>query len=1174
MKKTPPRLILFLGLDVDQRIASFDSPHSRRVLRVAHETHNKGISHDLLIAEREHQRRPNTHRLHIDSFAAPSQQGFLSYYKQSPDDFVVREISPDGKICGSAVGPQAVRRIASSPWKKLLLEKKQAQAAMSKGDDTRLVVSSVNPSDVVAAASPQTEMWRTREAQQETLNKISGKLRTMLSLEQVKLRDADFKKTHRGEQRQQRKIGSSVLDDRKDVAPPPRVISDCVTATGSTRSPAVHSMSRAKINAWVSGYLAQHVAPPNLQTVDSRRFLASCASVECDGGNEKKISITVISRFSPQLSFLLDILGDDCHAALRNFVGGALRELSMATDGKGCSNLTAAIPWLDEQLIKVSHVSGTKFRDQSRSNLPNDLRLELRKTSKAQMKKAMIYIDQVWQPAFAAVSARLNVCCDIDYLFLAVVPAAGIVVVDQRNGNPKDIALARPNNRKVEILRPVFFHVVEFVLEKVGLPHSFVVQDLIDELALLRDEEDEETGRSLLSALGDASGDNHKLVCAAQPNIVVSHCGVIDSKSRSFQRIRVRGVSFSCVMKLAERLRNGDVLTNRNVAKGEAQAQHHIPIASTRPHLSISPKPLTPAVSSNSSLSPLTADPNARSAGRSVVKNRLNEAVITDEEREYWRQHFYKVHSVVELWTDAALPGNDADGLQLHQLLSSPRALQTTQFECTSASLAAMRSRCDELEKTSKSLDLTVGEVERYQYEIVVRRIPAEHIPHVRPAVERIQDRGFVNYFGPNRFGFYTHKNMHPGLHLLKGEYQAAATILVDPGEEFGFGQEGVDPLLNAKRRRLAARASTETALHQILRQALQFSPDQGGSNETCREVFHNVIGHRVCKMIVNEFLSFVWNDLVSQRVKRFGSHAVLPGDLCRKCDDSGGVEFLSDDAVKTRNPFDVLMPMPGYDVLLPRNECSHLIVQTMQRYGIPFNAETNTWDLFKPRDAKAHQVHAGTRNRDPTNMGNEQLIVVEEDEGAAVDAEEQEAAVLAKSLWRRDLENCGGNDLSIFVRGGYRHLLFQPTRAGAEFRWSLSTEQSNASIVFGSHNAPYWSSCRNLANLKLTTVLPSSVYPNMLLRELTKMNVNSSDVVDLVAREAASDKKARKFEDLKAHDRRLWEKVLNKKGSKSVDPSTGAALNMALLHQRIFRSGGMRRSLIPSSRGYDSITK
>lgn len=66
--------------------------------------------------------------------------------------------------------------------------------------------------------------------------------------------------------------------------------------------------------------------------------------------------------------------------------------------------------------------------------------------------------------------------------------------------------------------------------------------------------------------------------------------------------------------------------------------------------------------------------------------------------------------------------------------------------------------------------------------------------------------------------------------------------------------------------------------------------------------------------MYIHSYQSLVWNSMVSRRVQAFGLTPV-PGDLVLR---GGTAHVLSEDEVASHSIHDVVMPLPGFDVIYP----------------------------------------------------------------------------------------------------------------------------------------------------------------------------------------------------------------------------------------------------------------
>ena len=243
----------------------------------------------------------------------------------------------------------------------------------------------------------------------------------------------------------------------------------------------------------------------------------------------------------------------------------------------------------------------------------------------------------------------------------------------------------------------------------------------------------------------------------------------------------------------------------------------------------------------------------------------------------------------------------------------------------------------------------------------------------VGEAIDGLRERGFINYYGLQRFGSFSIGTEAVGLKMLQGDFQGAVDAILDYSPaSLAAAQNSVsgntDKVSMDDRARAHALHSFKTtnragqALHELPRKY---------SAESCiirhltgrpdhREDYMGAlqtIPRNLRLMYVHAYQSLVWNVAASHRWKRFGSN-VIEGDLvlvndhtdkvedvvkAEEVDADGEAIVLPDSEDRAINPddiferaraltkeeadsgkysiFDIVLPTPGYDILYPANE-------------------------------------------------------------------------------------------------------------------------------------------------------------------------------------------------------------------------------------------------------------
>ncbi|ESZ99329.1 hypothetical protein SBOR_0291 [Sclerotinia borealis F-4128] len=234
----------------------------------------------------------------------------------------------------------------------------------------------------------------------------------------------------------------------------------------------------------------------------------------------------------------------------------------------------------------------------------------------------------------------------------------------------------------------------------------------------------------------------------------------------------------------------------------------------------------------------------------------------------------------------------------------------------------------------------------------------------VGDAIEHLQTCGFLNYFGLQRFGTFAIGTHEIGKFILKGDFKGAVNALLTFNEDAlaaaQSGQDGSTIGRDDIGRALAIHKFRETGKnhcrdHLPGRFAAEKSVIQHMSSGRSREDHTGAIlsiPRHLRTMYVHSYQSFIWNIVASKRWERYGNK-VIQGDLVLsdskapeqkdEIDEngevvvhaSGGDAALTSDEVYQRarclsaeeansgafTIFDIVLPMPGYDIEYPSND-------------------------------------------------------------------------------------------------------------------------------------------------------------------------------------------------------------------------------------------------------------
>ncbi|XP_026724200.1 pseudouridylate synthase 7 homolog-like protein [Athene cunicularia] len=228
---------------------------------------------------------------------------------------------------------------------------------------------------------------------------------------------------------------------------------------------------------------------------------------------------------------------------------------------------------------------------------------------------------------------------------------------------------------------------------------------------------------------------------------------------------------------------------------------------------------------------------------------------------------------------------------------------------------------------------LRLGQLKGNHFDIIVRDLrhhshdsSADLRERISEAMENVETKGFVNYYGPQRFGQGQNVQTDQiGLALLSEQMVKAVKLFFTP-------EDTDDPVNSAKRYFLQTEDAKGTLVmlpefkvrEKMLLRALN---RYGVNHEGCTKGWLN-IPHAMRIFYVHAYCSKIWNEAASYRLKIYGLK-VVEGDLVfseendKSISLNGKVHIVTapEESAKKYSINQVVLPMVGHSIKYPSNK-------------------------------------------------------------------------------------------------------------------------------------------------------------------------------------------------------------------------------------------------------------
>ncbi|XP_015788927.1 pseudouridylate synthase 7 homolog [Tetranychus urticae] len=299
---------------------------------------------------------------------------------------------------------------------------------------------------------------------------------------------------------------------------------------------------------------------------------------------------------------------------------------------------------------------------------------------------------------------------------------------------------------------------------------------------------------------------------------------------------------------------------------------------------------------------------------------------------------------------------------------------------------------------------IRLGQTIGNHFDLVIRDLIYNSEDDVHHAFLNIKEKGFINYFGTQRFGMNASPSHSIGLAVLKEDWLTVLDLILSEkkvdneasrtGQFASFNQcmkiwkETRNPELVLKE--LSFRNSREA---RIMKGIIK-----SGSNNNYYAGFCQITRNQRM-LYLHAYQSLLFNKLASFRIQRYGLK-VVAGDLlisekekCEQLDDLKHIKprIATENDVTTASIEDVVLPILGVSSILPENEVADKLYELLEADGV-------TVESFNLKHKELHL--SGTYRKLMSKPSNMQMEIVSYDDNT-------------KPLFLTDLDILKGKKLS-----------------------------------------------------------------------------------------------------------------------------------------------------------------
>ncbi|KAF3454342.1 hypothetical protein FNV43_RR04789 [Rhamnella rubrinervis] len=419
---------------------------------------------------------------------------------------------------------------------------------------------------------------------------------------------------------------------------------------------------------------------------------------------------------------------------------------------------------------------------------------------------------------------------------------------------------------------------------------------------------------------------------------------------------------------------------------------------------------------------------------------------------------------------------------------------------------------------------LLLGQLLGNRFTITLRGVVADSEDTIKASASAMGTQGFINYFGLQRFGSGSVPTYLIGATLLRGEWETAVSMILDPREgdilcclSYLYASILLSQVVWTLRQ-LPRHLVAERAILQCLKKC------PGNYLQALK-----TIPRTLRMMYVHSYQSYLWNHAASMRVQKYGTDHVVLGDLvyckenetgrergvgnaeyedevCPGTFDSHDLDEISgtdlpderNNLVKVVNAEDirsgsytiddVVLPLPGSRVIFPANNIAEVYHDLAKKDRISLTESVHNVKEFSITSMTGSYRRVFQK---PVDYEWELLTYTD----GTIPLAETDLDILAKSKPAKKAEKGAEKDPA---NGNEDEHLLNITKESEHFNNNIECRIDNNEVEKEKEVwFPQVESMRNTNSqethmaLKLCFTLPSSCYATMAIRELLKTSTS-----------------------------------------------------------------------------------